>query len=84
MKLKNISIGTECHIKPDALKSLKKTLGYVPQAPFEVLDHDIDNTTVLVSTNSDDDGRSFSLSSDMIAVPKATKEKRRIKGMLKK
>lgn len=78
MRLKEIAVGRECFIKPEALKGVKKTLGYTPKAPFEVLDHDIDNTTILASLNSDDDGRSFAISSDTIAVPKENREWKRI------
>ena len=78
-KLKDVTVGRQCHIRPSALKGVKKSLGYSPKAPFEVLDHDIDNTTILVSLHSDDDGRSFSLSSDTIVELKENREWKRIK-----
>ena len=66
-KLKDVTVGRQCHIRPSALKGVKKSLGYSP------------NTTILVSLHSDDDGRSFSLSSDTIVELKENREWKRIK-----
>lgn len=78
-KLKDVAVTCQVTIKPEDLKDVKKFLGYTPKSPFEVLDHDIDNTSVLVSLHSDDDGQSFRLSSDTIVELKETREWKRIK-----
>jgi hypothetical protein len=60
-KVGELAIGTAFDLSKNFVET--RVLDFKPEGPFEVLDHDIDGTTVIAGQ----DGRSFKISSKKLA-----------------